>query len=559
MISRSNGYNFKKIFAALTVSAIFLTHSTLFAGQEKGESTPAGNTASLKPSEIILNLLNKTSDSVELRARRVKEAMAANNYKPGNSSKINSFLKNDAVKNNRTIESKTNASIKPVQIKPQNTADARADSKPAALAISTVAGTAPGVSSNSEPRPASALTLNNCVDIALKTNPQILESLLLINTYKFKIEQSKASLRPQTSAGVRGSWQGSDTSSRAGDSNSLNSSKSVNLNYSQILYDGGKIESGIKAAETNLEINELNHQKLVMDVILKICENYYSLITSLRLEKVAQQTYEGAIMHQDLAEANFNVGISPKTDFIRAQTNTFEKKYSLISANNALKKARLALNYTLGRAGYDVTVIDDLNCDTIGIDLENSINRAIAARTEIEAAKKGIDVYKLQIRQIKAEKAPQISIGANAGMDFDNNASKSSKSSYSVFTNFSLPLTNGYITENKINELEEKIKAEERKLEYLILTIKYDVNQAYLNLLEAYEQIGVAAKNVEYADTTLKLTDEQYKVGLATMIDLIDAEVAYNKAMTNHIQSQGNFLIARCKFRRNIGDTEFYK
>ncbi|HPG60048.1 MAG TPA: TolC family protein, partial [Candidatus Wallbacteria bacterium] len=218
-----------------------------------------------------------------------------------------------------------------------------------------------------------------------------------------------------------------------------------------------------------------------------------------------------------------------------------------------------ALNYTMGRPGYDVLVVDSLKCDTLGVDLESSIALAVESRTEVAASKKNIEVLKMQIDQIKAEKVPQISLGASAGADFDNSANKSKKSSYSVFTSFSMPITNGYLTENKIGELEEKIKAEERKLEQLILTIKYDVTQAYLNLLETYEQIEVASKNVEFADLTLKLTDEQYKVGLATMIDLIDAELAYNRAMTNHIQSQGSFLIAKCKFRRNVGDEEFYK
>jgi len=484
----------------------------------------------LKPSEIILSLLNKSSDSVELRAQRAKLLLIE---KKGKSAELkNADVKNSDVK----------------------TSDVKASDVKAPLEKISATPSGPSQITTTE-----QLSLTECINIALKTNPQILESQFNINTYKYKLEQSKASLSPQTSAGAKGSWQGSDTQTRATSASSLNSSRGANFNYSQLLYDGGKVKSGIQAAETNLEIQRLNHQKLLMDIFVKICENYYSLVTSLRLEKVAQQAYEGSILHQNLAEANFNVGISPKTDFIRAQTNTFEKKYSLIAAQNANKKSRLALNYTLGRAGYDIKVIDSLTCDTIGIDLESSINKALLSRTEIEAAKKGIEVYKLQIKQIRAEKSPQITLGANAGMDFDNNANKNERSSYSVFTNISLPITNGYMTENKINELEEKIRAEEQKLQQLILTVKYDVNQSYLNLFEAYEQIGAAAKNVEYADLTLKLTDEQYKVGLATMLDLIDAELSYNRAMTNHIQSQGNFLTAKCKFKRNIGDEEFYK
>ena len=510
--------NFKEIGKPASPLCSLLLYGLLLASFSPAAAQCATDSTApveLKPSEIILSLLNKNSESVELRARRAKLKLTGQNLKKTEFKKA-----------------ETKAGEEKLPALPSET---------------------------SEIKTGNQLNLTDCVSIALKTNPQILESKFNINTYKYKLEQSKASLRPQTSAGAKGGWQGNDTQTRAGETSSLYSNRGVNLSYSQLIYDGGKAKSGIEAAGTNLEIQELNHKKLLMDIFLKICENYYSLVTSLRLEKIALQAYEGSILHQNLAEANFNVGISPKTDFIRAQTNTFEKKYSLIAAQNANKKSRLALNYTLGRAGYDIEVIDSLTCDTIGIDLESSINKALLSRSEIEAARKGIEVYKLQIRQIKAEKSPQVSLGANAGLDFDNSANKSERSSYSFTTNISMPITNGYITENKISELEEKIRAEEQKLQQLILTIKYDVNQAYLNLFEAYEQIGAAAKNVEYADLTLKLTDEQYKVGLATMLDLIDAELAYNRAMTNHIQSQGNFLTAKCKFRRNIGDEEFYR
>jgi outer membrane protein len=520
--------NFKKSGRAPSLFYSLLLCGTLLAVLPPAAALGAPDAkapAELKPAEIILSLFNKSSDSVELRAQRARLKLME--------------------KNGKAPELKT-AEVNKTEV---NKAE-----------VKTAAQKSTGApSETSQITTGEQLSLTECVNIAIVTNPQILESQFNINTYKYKLEQSKASLRPQTSAGAKGGWQGSDTQTRAGETSSLYSSRSANLNYSQLLYDGGKVKSGIEAAETNLEIHQLNHKKLLMDIFVKICENYYSSVTSLRLEKVALQAYEGSLLHQNLAEANFNVGISPKTDFIRAQTNTFEKKYALIAAQNANKKSRLALNYTLGRAGFDIVVIDSLTCDTIGIDLESSINKALLSRSEIEAAKKGIEVYKLQIKQIKAEKAPQISLGANAGLDFDNSANKNERSSYSVFTSISMPITNGYITENKISELEEKIRAEEQKLQQLILTIKYDVNQAYLNLFEAYEQIGAAAKNVEYADLTLKLTDEQYKVGLATMLDLIDAELAYNRAMTNHIQSQGNFLTAKCKFRRHIGDEEFYR
>ncbi|EKD68766.1 MAG: Outer membrane efflux protein [uncultured bacterium] len=546
------------------------------AGNKKHETAdrrPA-ETVKLTPAQVIKNLLDKKSDSLELRAGKLKQEISAER-----SAKIaqTKAAENDIIEVEipEDLASSFDGPAaheeprKDLEVKALASAHLAQQTLPAASLQTAAPQILPAENATTEAsitlqqQPTkideNQMSLSSCIDVALTGNPQILESLHNLEAQKYKIGQAKAPLKPQTSAGAKTGWQDSDSSSRAGESSSRYANRSASVSYSQVVYDGGKISSGISAAEKSLEVYELNHKKLLMDIFLKICENYYSLITTMRLEKVAQQTYDGAMLHQTLAEANFNVGISPKTDFIRSQANTFEKKYSHIAAQNSLKKSRLALNYTMGREGYDIQVIDSLVCDTLGVDLEKSIARALEARSEIAAAKKNIEIYRLQIEQIKAERKPQLSIGANAGVDFDNSANKSERSSYSATASFSFPLTNGYLTENKVGEIEEKIRAAERSLEQLILTIKYDVTQAYLNLLETYEQIGVASKNAEYADLTLKLTDEQYKVGLATMIDLIDAELAYSRAMTNHIQSQGSFLIAKCKFRRNIGDEEFYR
>jgi|GEM_PF-5289896 len=402
------------------------------------------------------------------------------------------------------------------------------------------------------------LNLIECVELARGANPSILESEHNLNAQRFKIGQASSSLKPQTNFNTKVNWQDSEMDSRGVSSSSRFSTKNASVSYSQVLYDGKKIKSGVEIAEIALETANLNHKKLLMDTFLKVCENFYSLITSIRLQELAEGTHKSAVLHEQLADANFKVGISPKTDLIRAQANTYEKKFGLVSAENTVKRSRLSLNSSMGFAGFDVNVTDTLNCGTIGVDLNASMNRAIEVRSEVIAIQKSIESIKVQIKQIRAEKSPQLSLGANAGVDF-NNSSKSESSSYSVFAGVSIPLTNGYLTENKISELEEKSKAEARRLEALKLSVKYDVTQAYLNLMEAFEKIEVSKKNVEYADLTLKLTNEQYKVGLATMIDLIDAEVAYNTAMSNFIQSQGGFLTAKCKFRRNIGEEEFYK
>ncbi len=411
-----------------------------------------------------------------------------------------------------------------------------------------------------DPKHGEPLKLIECINTAKEKSPAILESFYNLSSQANKIEQSKAPLKPQVNLSGQESWQSSDTKTGAGVSTNSNaSSGSLSVSANKVVYDGNKLRSGVAIAEKNEQVADLNHKKLILDTLLKVTENYYNAIINIKLEIVQKENYRSAVMHEELADANFNVGISPKTDLIRAQANTYNNKYNLITAKNNIKKSKLALELSMGiMATEEIWLLDSLVCDTFDIELKASVEKAMGVRQEIAAQKEAIEILKIQKKQIAAERAPQFSIGTSAGKSFEN-SQKTDRGSFSVYGNVSLSLYNGGLTANKLAEIDQKLKAEEQKFNSLSLSVKYDVTQAYLTLTEAFEKIEVAKKSVEAAELSKKLTEEQYKVGLATMIDLLDAEVAFSTALTNMIQAQGSFLIARCRFKRSIGEDEFYK
>ncbi|HNY12673.1 MAG TPA: TolC family protein, partial [Candidatus Wallbacteria bacterium] len=411
-----------------------------------------------------------------------------------------------------------------------------------------------------DPKHGAPLKLIECINIAKEKSPAILESAFNLDSQASKIEQSKSPLKPQVSLSGQESWQSSNTKvGSAASSNSNASGGSLSVSANKVVYDGNKLKSGVAIAEKNEQVASFNHKKLILDTLLKVAQNYYNAIINIKLEIVQKETYRSAVMHEELAAANFNVGISPKTDLIRAQANTYENKFNLISAINAIKKSKLALELSMGMIDTgEIWLLDSLVCDTFDIELNASVEKAMNVRQEIAAQKEAIEILKLQKKQIAAERAPQFSIGSTAGKSFEN-SQKTDRGSFSINGSVSLSLYNGGLTANKLAEIDLRLKAEEQKYNSLVLSVKYDVTQAYLTLTETFEKIEVAKKSVESAELSKKLTEEQYKVGLATMVDLLDSEVAYSRALTNMIQAQGSFLIARCSFKRSIGDDEFYK
>lgn len=405
----------------------------------------------------------------------------------------------------------------------------------------------------------SKFSLEECLKSAYANNPQILQSAFNLKSQEYKVNQAKAPMKLQSNASAQTSWQDSTTRLGGVRTGTRNSASNASVSFSQIVYDGGKLKAGVEISEKALEVARSNHKKLLLDTGLKVAENYYNAIMSQKLAGVAYEVYVSAKMHESLAEENFKVGVSPKTDLIRSQANTYDKNYSFITAANTYKRGMLSLQLAMGKIeDRPFALFDNLEGDSLGVALETSIARAISERSEVTAQLEAIASLRAQKKQAKAEKSPQFSVSTSGSASSDN-GSGADRNSYSLLGTFSIPIMNGRLTENKTADIEQRIMAEEKSLENIKLNITYEVTQAYLNLQEAFEKIEVAKKNVEAAVLSNKLTEEQYKVGLATMIDLLDSEVAYSNAKTNLIQAQGALIIAKCRFKRSLNDEEFYK
>src|SRR5205085_6424048 len=64
------------------------------------------------------------------------------------------------------------------------------------------------------------------------------------------------------------------------------------------------------------------------------------------------------------------------------------------------------------------------------------------------------------------------------------------------------------------------------------LTIWQQVEQSYVNLVAAEEQIGAAQKAVESAQENFRLSQGRFDAGVGTIIELTDAQLALTQAQS---------------------------
>ena len=79
------------------------------------------------------------------------------------------------------------------------------------------------------------------------------------------------------------------------------------------------------------------------------------------------------------------------------------------------------------------------------------------------------------------------------------------------------------------------------------------LTQQLAALSTAYAQIGIARANVAAATEALRVQQERYRLGAATLLDELTAEANLTRAEVNQVQARYNYLIARAQLEALVG------
>jgi outer membrane protein TolC len=83
--------------------------------------------------------------------------------------------------------------------------------------------------------------------------------------------------------------------------------------------------------------------------------------------------------------------------------------------------------------------------------------------------------------------------------------------------------------------------------------VKFEVQEAILNLQQAKESLLSQEKNVEQAQEAVRIAELNYSEGLATNLDVSSALVALSQARTNYSQALYDYALALAQLEKAIG------
>lgn len=393
------------------------------------------------------------------------------------------------------------------------------------------------------------MTLDEAITIALRDNRDILLKVEDVKKAKAKITEAQSGLFPVLN--LTAGW----TDTRGLYTKDIGA-YSTQVGVKQILYQGGKIINAIKVGEYNYIATEAVLDKAKLETVLNVKKAFYTLLLSDTFLELNKAILDNTQEHLDFIQARFNSGEVSESDVIKMRSAKAAVLQAYAASLNQTESVQALLNNLLF---FDKEVkikpLGQFAYAPKDIAYDEAFLKAMQFRPEIKqleaqtnAAEKGIEIA-------KADSRPTVS----ASWDYyssSNLASGTTKNynDYNVLgITVSWPIFDGWLTRSKVEQAIIDLKEVQLLKEKTIRDIALELKTAYLDLKNALEKIKSVNEELSVYKDNLSVIEEKYKAGIASLLDLHDAQISYSVALFNQSQVNYDYVVAKAKFDKATG------
>jgi outer membrane protein TolC len=326
----------------------------------------------------------------------------------------------------------------------------------------------------------------------------------------------------------------------------------ASISIIQPIFMGGQIVNGNKLAKLGYEISKDKQAMTTTEVLVKTEDLYWSAV-SLAEKLKTLDSYQKLLnkLESDVT-ISLKAGLIQRADLLKIQLKQNELQVNRLKLTNGITLSRMALCQQIGIT-YDSTLVLDSKlsmAENPQLILSNT-KAAVENRNEYKMLAKAIKAEELQKKMVAGEIMPQVSIGA---MGVYTDVMDKSSKNMMAFATVSIPISDWWGGSHKLKQSKAKIESAKFELSETSELLTLQITQAKNTYNEEYFQIGMAQKSVEEAQENLKVTNDNYKSGVSSMSDLLEAQSTFQSAEDNLIEAQCNYQIKKAKYLEAINN-----
>lgn len=390
---------------------------------------------------------------------------------------------------------------------------------------------------------AQPLTIVRAEQLALKNNPQIAVARLLALAQGQVTREVRSAELPTLSGDLTAVQSHDGSRITAGGLNNpiVYQRAAGGVTLRQLITDFGRTHDLVGSADLRAKAEISAQAATAADITIAVDEAFYQALSTQAVLKVANDTVSARQTTSDQVSALTGAKLKSTLDLSFANVNLAQAKLLLLDAKNADQDAMATLNALLGNEqAVAYTLVDETPETPVAapLDPEPLVTLAFQQRPDLLSLNQEFAAAKKFSSAEHDLWRPTVSaLGAAGGTPV--RADQITTSWYgAVGVNVSVPLFNGFLYSARAQEADLRAGAANQQVQALRQTIARDVRTTVLQAQSNFQRIAVTQQLVAEANSAFDLAQTRYKIGLSSIVELSQAQLAQTEAQIDYANAR---------------------
>jgi outer membrane protein len=398
------------------------------------------------------------------------------------------------------------------------------------------------------------VTLQQALDMARRVNPSIIQAQGSVDNAGAGKLQAMGAWLPSISANSGYSAQPGRPyyNTTIGDTVTPTSkSMSGSVSASLQIFDGFRRLAENRSAsadQTSAQAALLNQE---FQIALQTKQAFYTALATDELVRVSERSIQRAEEQLRMSRDKLAAGSAIRSDTLQALVELGNARLQLLQAQTGRSTAEANLARLIGvdgsvRAAADSSLLQPAVLDTVELRTE-----AVAQSPSVLQADAAVKVAEASVAVARAAYFPTLSASYSRSLSgpalntLDGTWSARLSLSWSIFNGFS---REAGVTRSVTSRTTARAQADDARR-----AVQAQLTQYLASLASAEQSVAIAQASVAAATEGLRVQQERYGLGMATIVDVLTSQISLDQAEVAIVQARFDYLVAKAQIEALVG------
>jgi outer membrane protein len=256
------------------------------------------------------------------------------------------------------------------------------------------------------------------------------------------------------------------------------------------------------------------------------------------------------------SENQKSAGTGTGIEVTRAKVQLSNEKQHLLAAQNERSKSYLQLLRAMGlNLATELQLTDKLSYEPVDpVTVEDARAAALKTRPDVKAQEERESAASLNASSVKYERLPSLVAFADYGTTGTNGTIVSLLPTRDYGFALRVPIFDGGRRDARRAEMASQFRQERVRTNDLHEQVELEIRTALDSLHSAEEQFKVAEEGLTLSDSEFTQARRRYAAGVASNLEVTDAQTRLDRARDNRIDALYGYNIARIDLGRAMGN-----